>query len=280
MKITALIENHSRREGIVAQYGLSLLLQTAHGHVLVDAGQNEDALNNFFALGYDPSIIDSIVISHNHFDHIGGLQHFLDATAHTNPPVYVSGGIGQDLYTKQPFSRKKLCSRNDLIANNYNRIRFVSNSVQILPDVFVCTIANPSPDFVCKDRKLRMLSNTGRLVRDNFHHEVYITVIEDKKLKLISSCSHNGIVNIIQDAVSRFQLPVTAFVGGLHLRGRHHDSLNCSRSYVAQLIDALNSLSLPTIYTCHCTGALGYQLLQDGFNGAIYDFHSGDSFSL
>ena len=280
MKITALIENYSYKEGIAAQYGLSLLVQTGNSNILVDAGQNDMALNNFLALGYDPSIIDAIVISHNHFDHIGGLQSFLDATAEKAPPVYVSQGVGTDLYSKRLFSRKNLCSRNDLIEQNRHRVQFVSDALQILPNVFVCTVTNPDPDFVCKDRKLRMSSESGRLIRDDFRHEVYLAILEADGLKIVSSCSHNGIVNIARDAADRFHQPVETFVGGLHLRGKHHDTLNCSRAHVKQLVKAINELSIPTIHTCHCTGILGYQLIEKDYLGKIYYFSSGDQLSV
>lgn len=280
MKITALIENDSAREGILAQYGLSLLLQTPSGTVLVDAGQNDAALSNFLALGYDPDQIDAIVVSHNHFDHIGGLQSFLDATAAHLPPVYVSAGAGTELYTKRFFTRKRLCSRNDLIGKNRDRIRFVSDSQQILPGVYVCTIPNPDPAFVCKDKKLRMQGKGNRLVPDDFRHEVYVAVMEADGLKVISSCSHSGIVNILRDAARRFGCAPKVFVGGLHMRGKHHDTLNCSRAYVAQVLDTLNTLQLDSIHTCHCTGALGFDLLQKDFRGEAAYFTSGDSFTV
>lgn len=280
MKITALIENDSYKEGICAQYGLSLLVQTQAGAFVVDAGQNEEALKNFHVLGYSLDMIDAIVVSHNHFDHIGGLQSFVDATDLRKPPVYVSAGTGKELFTKTLFSRRNLCSRNDLIRQNADRVHFVDGCVGILPGVFVCTVDTPDPKFLCKDRKLRMLSPGGRLVPDDFRHEVYVAVLENDTLKIISSCSHTGIVNILRDAERRFGMPASVFVGGLHMRGKRSNTLNCSRSYVKNVLDELNTNGVCTIHTCHCTGKLGYKLIKQGFHGRTKYFSSGDRFEV
>lgn len=61
----------------VGTAGLSAVLITSeYGHVLVDAGTAEAAkiiAANIEALGFKPSDVKGIVISHAHYDHVGGL---------------------------------------------------------------------------------------------------------------------------------------------------------------------------------------------------------------
>lgn len=55
-------------------WGFSLLLRRDAEMVLFDCGwRGSVLLGNMRALGEDPSLITEIVISHNHWDHIGGL---------------------------------------------------------------------------------------------------------------------------------------------------------------------------------------------------------------
>lgn len=68
----------------VGTCGLSaLLVKSDGGHVLVDGGTPEAGpliLDNLRKLGVEPTGIKAIVLSHEHFDHAGGLAALQDAT--------------------------------------------------------------------------------------------------------------------------------------------------------------------------------------------------------
>ena len=113
---------------------------------------------------------------------------------------------------------------------------------------------------------------------DDFRHEIYLTAVENGGVKVVSSCSHMGAVNIVRDAKRRFGLPVLAFVGGLHLRGERSGSLNCSRREAEEMICALYGEMEGRIYTCHCTGKKGLALLRNAFGKRVTRFSTGDSF--
>ena len=279
MKIITIIENKSKRETLIAQYGLSLLVEANGKRILVDVGQDEATYTNFLALNLDPSTIDAIVLSHNHFDHVGGLHSFLEVTG--NAPVYASHAADNtELYTKKPFRKKKLASRNELLAECGDRLVRVNDQAEIFDGIYACTIKSPDPDFACKDKKLKKKLPTGRLGADTFEHEIYLAIIENNTLSIISSCSHNGIVNIINDAQARFGMPVSSFIGGLHTRGSSAKGLNCSRKYLDTVIDKLNELSLKSIYTCHCTGGKAYGIFRQGLKFKIKYFSTGDTINI
>ncbi|MGX5731135.1 subclass B3 metallo-beta-lactamase [Pseudoxanthomonas beigongshangi] len=68
----------------VGTCGISALLITSpQGHVLIDSGTAEggrQVLANIRALGFRPQDVRAIVISHEHFDHVGGLAELQRAT--------------------------------------------------------------------------------------------------------------------------------------------------------------------------------------------------------
>ncbi len=279
MKITTVLENNSRDEAIVAQYGLSLLVETDGVKILVDAGQDATAYENFIKLKLDAAAIDALLISHNHFDHIGGMQCFIDATEDRGIPIYVSSRGATELFSKRLFRRPTLVSRVNIIENNESRIQSVGDIVKIRENVYACRINSPDPNFLCKDGRLRMRDG-ARLVKDNFAHEIYLAVIENGAVKIVSSCSHNGVVNIVRDARDRFGLPIKAFVGGMHIRANSSNSLNCSKKHVKRIAAELDSLGLGAIYTCHCTGRLGFRIVKDNFSGKVKYFSAPDKFTV
>ena len=79
MKITLIYDNTAFRNDLRTDWGFSALVEAENTRILFDTGANgEILLTNMEKLGIDPSSIDEVFISHAHFDHTGGLSHFLN----------------------------------------------------------------------------------------------------------------------------------------------------------------------------------------------------------
>lgn len=79
MKITILYDNTLADENLQADWGFSALVETSKHTILFDAGGNGRILmGNIEKLGIDIDSIDTVFISHHHFDHVGGLSEFLN----------------------------------------------------------------------------------------------------------------------------------------------------------------------------------------------------------
>lgn len=72
------------RSWYVGTCGITVVLvETSGGLVLIDTGPVEAAphvLDNIKALGFDPKQIKFVLMTHEHFDHVGGMAEFLRAT--------------------------------------------------------------------------------------------------------------------------------------------------------------------------------------------------------
>ncbi len=87
--ITILYDNEVYQKGLKSDWGFSCIIEKENSpKILFDTGANGSILlSNMEKLGIEPTSIDEIFISHNHFDHIGGLSSFLDV--HNKVRVYV-----------------------------------------------------------------------------------------------------------------------------------------------------------------------------------------------
>ena len=80
MKVTVIIDNAVRlgtRQPFLAEHGLSLLIEHAGKRDPFDAGQSSAVVSNLSLLGFRPSDLDMLVVSHGHYDHTGGIFHVL-----------------------------------------------------------------------------------------------------------------------------------------------------------------------------------------------------------
>lgn len=77
MKITIIYDNEvfKKNIGLKADWGFACLIETGDVAVLFDTGaKGTILLHNINTLGIDPRIIGTIVLSHEHWDHIGGIE--------------------------------------------------------------------------------------------------------------------------------------------------------------------------------------------------------------
>ena len=80
MKLTIIYDNEVRKQGLEAGWGFSCLVEGQNiPPLLFDTGASGHILlHNMKELGITPGSIRIIVISHSHWDHIGGLQDILE----------------------------------------------------------------------------------------------------------------------------------------------------------------------------------------------------------
>ena len=80
MKVTIVYDNLLFRKdlGLISDWGFACLIDTGGETILFDTGAKGNILiNNMNRLDIDPNIIDKIVVSHEHWDHNGGLKELL-----------------------------------------------------------------------------------------------------------------------------------------------------------------------------------------------------------
>jgi 7,8-dihydropterin-6-yl-methyl-4-(beta-D-ribofuranosyl)aminobenzene 5'-phosphate synthase len=174
-----IIYDNEAEKGYISGWGFAAIIKHNEKTILFDAGwSGPTLLRNLQTAGINPKKIDIIVISHKHWDHLGGLDSILAIT--TRPLVYV------------PMS---FSSKLKIEILNYGELREVTkkNFEKIIPGVFT------TPVLETKTKDLDEIS----------------LVIETKNgLLILCGCSHPGLDKII-DVVKR-KGKIHSVIGGFH----------------------------------------------------------------
>ena len=78
MRIINLVENELGKSGCEAAHGLSFYVETDNHKLLFDTSPSELVLRNAQKLGVNLSAVDTVILSHGHYDHSGGLLPFVE----------------------------------------------------------------------------------------------------------------------------------------------------------------------------------------------------------
>ncbi len=259
MKVIVLMENTAARADMCAEHGLSLYVETNGRRVLFDAGQTEGFARNARTLGVDLSAVDTAILSHGHYDHGGGLMHFLSVNRHA--PVYVNEHAFSDCWHGEdhPIGLDPALARTGRIVTTQEECR-------IGDGLALYTMNARERRHPLSGSGLTIRLPDGTFVQDGFAHEQYLLVEEGGKRILFSGCSHKGILNIME------WLRPDVLIGGFHLMkidpAENHEKLRC-------IADRLSAY--PTMYfTCHCTGLGAYEALRERMGGRLAYLAAGD----
>lgn len=86
--ITVICDNYATRDDLETSWGFSCLIKHGGKNILFDTGGDGVVLSkNMAKLDIDPASIDLLMISHQHWDHTGGIYYVLNAKH--NMPVCV-----------------------------------------------------------------------------------------------------------------------------------------------------------------------------------------------
>jgi 7,8-dihydropterin-6-yl-methyl-4-(beta-D-ribofuranosyl)aminobenzene 5'-phosphate synthase len=248
IRLTTLSDNSAGQPYLLAEWGLSILIEAEGRSILMDSGAGVSAVNNAETLGIDLTKIDTIVLSHGHFDHTGGLQLLLPVIGHEVPVIahpdlfspHWNHTREKDRYIGIPFAREELESLGA-------RFTLSREPVRITDHIITSGEIKMTTDFEHIDAALN-LKRDKELVPDPLLDDLSLFITTPLGLVVILGCAHRGLINILRQArevsgISKIHL----VVGGLHLK-------DASDEQIWQAISGLNEMGVQKLATCHCTG--------------------------
>jgi 7,8-dihydropterin-6-yl-methyl-4-(beta-D-ribofuranosyl)aminobenzene 5'-phosphate synthase len=245
VEITLLSDNVVNKKGLLAEHGLSILLERNTQQLLFDVGQGMSAFHNARILNitfHSPPI----VLSHGHYDHTAGLMPFLrifpSAAIFAHSDVFTqrfsTTGTNNVRNVSAPFTKEEL-------KHEGVEFHFVNDPYEVLEGVWTTgQIARP---FVADQSVTGLSLDVAGRVVDNVLDEIAIVVEGPKKALLLLGCAHAGVRNTIQQVEAMTEKPLYGIVGGLHL-------LDVSPRNVRALALFLRERGVEFVAASHCTG--------------------------
>jgi len=282
MLITTLVENRPSPHDpqLAAEWGLSLCVDLGGRRLLVDVGASDAFARNAAHLGIDIASIDAAIISHHHGDHGGGLARFFELNDHA--PVYLGPAPeGEATVKLLGVVRRRIGLDPGVLARHAHRLRVVRERTEVLPGAYVLPCAGGAHARPSGNRLL-FVRRKGRLVHDDFRHEVVVALREGDAMTVLTGCSHNGLVNMVEAVTAAFPgVPVKAVVGGFHLtRLPPFRGMDETEAVVAGIGRSVLGLGVGTTYTGHCTGSKAFEALRRTMGERIREIHTGSRLEL
>lgn len=181
MKLTILAEGSTKWQRLIRRWGVSFLLDN---DILFDAfGRTDIFKQNLDKFNVDIKQIKTVILSHEHWDHTGGLKYLLENQK--NITVYVPAGFNKII--------KETLSSNGIKLIETNKI------TQIKENVFIS-------ETLC-----------GYL-HGHAICEQSLVIKTDKGLSVICGCAHPGIDNMAKKIKQDFKENIHTLIGGFHLK--------------------------------------------------------------
>ncbi|TNE38588.1 MAG: MBL fold metallo-hydrolase [Alphaproteobacteria bacterium] len=256
------------------EWGLSALVKVDGRCILFDAGRFPDTVvENAKALRADLSCVDTIVLSHFHFDHTGGLLRLVEAIRPSGEGPPIKTYVAEGFFTPRFLDTDKAvgAAMADVFGVQWNQMIglkaeleqkglafvVVDEPTQIMAGVW----ATGPIERQYKEENYPAVSllreAAGETHVDHVPDSQGLVIRTSDGPIVISGCGHAGAVNLVTKVRRDIQdQPVLALMGGLHL-------FNASDEVLAWTGKELSRLGVQYLMAGHCTGVQPMYALRD-----------------
>jgi 7,8-dihydropterin-6-yl-methyl-4-(beta-D-ribofuranosyl)aminobenzene 5'-phosphate synthase len=257
-RITSAVSDEGLPDALVAQPGFSALVRVRVGTrdhtILFDAGVTpRGVVENARRLDLSLADVETIVLSHGHWDHVAGMEGIAEVLGRRNLPVLIHPEFwnrrriaipGLEPAELPSTSRAALESVGFAIVEEQQPSFLLDGAVLVTGEVDRTT---PFETGFMGHQALRGSSwEPDPLILDD---QALVLRLADRGLVVLTGCGHAGIVNIVRQ-VQRLtgEKRIAAVIGGFHLSGPMFEPI------IEPTVAAFDELAPGLLMPAHCTG--------------------------
>ena len=276
-RVTIVCDNSISRSGFVGEHGFSCLIERGDKKYLFDTGPGMSLPLNLKTLDMGLKGIDTVFISHGHYDHTGGLLWVMEQTDRikvvAHPAVFSrhmridpAAPEKTSRYIGSPASRKELEQAGAVF-------RFIDHTEEAAPGVWFITGIDRDTAKTPSDARLALSGETGFMM-DPIEDDASLLIETEGPPVLILGCAHAGVLNILAHVREKMGIGwLSAILGGTHL-------MFYGLKDLPHVIEEFERFSIDLVGVSHCTGFEAAVALSNHFGKRFAAASAGRSFSF
>ena len=247
IRIVTLSENTVCAGRYLAEWGLSILVETEKVKVLLDTGASVSAQHNADLMGIDLRDIDKIILSHGHYDHTGGLAETLNNARPTR--VFVHPEALVDKYARNENGTSRVIgipaeSRSALA--HRAEIHLTTSPTEVGEGLWATGPIPRHTDF--EDTGGPFFKDAACKQPDELIDDQAAFVETPDGIVVILGCAHAGIINTLWYVRELLPgRPIHTAIGGTHL-------VTANESRMSRTVESLREFDIQRLVPLHCTG--------------------------
>ena len=217
--------------------------------------------------------LDGIILSHGHWDHVGGLEKILEVTSPKK--VYTHPDVFKVRYSEKEDGIKfgGIRQRREHLEMSGAEFVFYKDFTEIAHGIYMTGEVPRKNDFEINPASQYILDKNGSRVADPILDDNTVVLDSSKGLVVVLGCAHAGIINILDYISSKLNKNIYAVIGGTHLKPANEDRLK-------KTIKILKEYDIKHLGVSHCTGSEKSAILSNEFKDRFFFANAGIEFSV
>jgi 7,8-dihydropterin-6-yl-methyl-4-(beta-D-ribofuranosyl)aminobenzene 5'-phosphate synthase len=283
-RVASALTDDGLPDALIAEPGFSALVRVTTGGreraILFDAGVTPTGVvENMRRLEILPGDIETVVLSHGHWDHVAGMEGVAKELGRRNLPVLIHPAFWRRRRIAIPGlepAELPATSRSALEAAGFEIVEerqpsfLLDGSVLVTGEVDRTTSFETG--FMGHEAHVHGSWEPDPLILDD---QAIVMRLAGRGLVVLTGCGHAGIVNVVRHAQRLTgETGVAAVVGGFHLSGPMFEPI------IEPTVAAFDELKPELLMPAHCTGWKAVHRLAARFPDAFVQSTVGTTIGL